>query len=209
LLAGLSVALLIILFFLIGSIWGARAAWRGLGIGAFIFLSIYGTASGWRASVFSIDDPREPWRPSPTAQNLARLETDLKEVSLRQVGTPYDMPVTVQWDDSGAVAWVIRNFKNTTFIDAANPTFNGPAILLPRTTPDVKAEKPKLGAAYVGTDYPVRYDFDRGTIQYWDILGWLYARDTREKPRGDQQRIALWVRGDLYGAAIIPAEPGK
>jgi len=209
LLTGLTIALMIILFFLVGSIWGSRASWRGMGIGVLIFLGIYSFASGWRAAVFSVDDPREPWRPAPTAPNLARLENDLKEVSLRVVGTPYDMPVSVQWDDDGAVAWVLRNFKNITFIDNVNPTFNGPAILLPRTTVDIKEEKPKLGAAYVGTDYPVRYDFDRSSIQYWDILGWLYERNTRDKPSGTQLRIVLWVRGDVYGASVVPTEPGK
>jgi uncharacterized protein (TIGR03663 family) len=208
LLTGLTVALVVILFFLVGSIWGSRASWRGMGIGVLMFLSIYGLASGWRASVFGADDPREPWRPSPTAQNLMRLENDLKEVSLRQVGTAWDMPISVQWDDSGSVAWVLRHFKNVTFIDAANPTFNGPAIVLPRISPDPKAEKPRLGAAYVGTDYPVRYDFDRASIQYWDVLSWVYARDTRNRPEGTQ-RVALWVRGDVYGAAVTPAGDGK
>lgn len=204
--SGLTVVLIVILFFLVGSIWGSKAAWRGLGIGLLVFLSMYSFSSGWRASVTGISDPREPFNIHPAARNLNLLERDLREISLRATGMPYDMQLTVAWADDSAVAWAIRNFDKAEFVSAVGATFNGPAVLLPRTAADPKAEQPKLGAAYVGKDYPVTYQFDRSSIAAWDVLGWVYQRDTRAAPTSGE-RIVLWVRADVYGASPGDATP--
>ncbi len=189
----LTLALVVILFFLIGSIWGSRAAWHGLGIGLLIFLGVYSLGSGWRASVTSADDAREFWRPHPAQQNLVLLEKELVTASLRNTGMPYEMPLSVAWADDGALAWAIHRFEKTTFVTQTSPALNGPAIIAPR-----QDEKPALGAAYVGMDFPVYANWDRGTMQYWDVFPWLYQRDSRVQPTTNE-RIVLWLRADVYG----------
>lgn len=189
----LTLALVVILFFLIGSVWGSRAAWRGLGIGVLIFLGVYSLGSGWRASVTSAADAREFWRPHPAQQNLALLESQLVAASLRNTGMPYAMPLSVVWADDGALAWAIHRFEKTTFVTETSPALNGPAILAPRAD-----DKPQLGAAYVGEDFPVYASWDRGTMQYWDVLPWLYERETRVLPTMNE-RVVLWLRSDVYG----------
>jgi hypothetical protein len=198
----LTVALVVILFFLVGSIWGSKAAWRGVGIGVLVFLGMYSWSSGWRASVSGIDDAREPWHVQPVSQVLRRLEGDLTQVSLRASGMPYDMPLVVVAPDDGTIAWMIRHFRKITYTEAVSESYNGPALILPRNAVDPKQEQPKLGAAYVGTDYPLTYQFDQNTVEYWHVLAWMYGRDTRQTPTYRDQ-IALWVRGDVYGASSV------
>lgn len=195
--------LVVLLFFIAGSTWGARTAWRGLGIGILIFLGVYSLSSGWRASVVGASDAREFWRPHPAAQNLNLLEKELVNASLRATGMPYDMPLSVASADDGALAWTIHRFTKTTFVSATSPALNGPAILAPRTE-----EKPKLGAAYVGMDFPVYTQWDRSTMQYWDIVAWVYNRETRVLPTANE-RIVLWLRSDVYGVPSDSLEAPK
>jgi hypothetical protein len=188
-------ALVVILFFLIGSVWGSRAAWHGLGIGVLAFLSIYSVSNGWRAAVVNADNPREFWRTRPVSQNLQILSSSLVETSLRAVGMPYDMQLVVVGPDDGTLAWLIRGYEHTTFVQQPSAAINGPAVLIPS---DVA--KPPLGAAYVGEPFTVYSTWDRGSMQDWDIIAWLYDRSSREQPTPDS-RVTLWVRSDVYAAS--------
>jgi hypothetical protein len=189
----LTIVLSVILFFLVGSVWGARAAWHGMGIGVLIVLSIYGAGAGWRASVVNSSDPREFWRPHAVSQNLNLLQKALINTSLRASGMPYDMPLNVAWSDDSALAWVIRDYRKAQYVTATSSALTGPAILAPKVD-----DKPQLGAAYVGEPFAVYLKWDRGTMQDWDILAWLYSRETRVEP-DITDRVVLWVRSDVYG----------
>lgn len=193
LLVFMTLVLLVILYFLVGSIWGSRAAWHGLGIGFLMFLGVYSLGSGWRASVTNADDSRELWRPHPVSQNLTVLNQALLDTSLRASGMPYDMPLSVAWPDDGAVAWMIRNYTKTTFVTETSAALNGPAIIAPKTN-----AQPQLGAAYVGEPFAVYRTWDRSTMAAWDIFAWAYDRETRTEP-AVTDRIVLWVRSDVYG----------
>src|SRR5258708_832340 len=52
-----AIMLIVITFFLIASMWGTRAAWRGLGIGTLALLTIFSLGTAWRAGVVHSADP--------------------------------------------------------------------------------------------------------------------------------------------------------
>ena len=201
-LVGLTFALVVILYFLVGSVWGGRAAWHGLGIGVLVFLGIYSVSNGWRAAVVNADDPRELWRTRAVSQNLQILSSTLVETSLRAVGMPYDMPLTVVGSDDGALAWLVRAYSHTSFVQQPSDAINGPAAILPADD-----SKPPLGAASVGEPFTLYSTWDRSSMQDWDFIAWLYDRGSRVLPV-PESRITLWVRADVYGASGIPGDTG-
>ena len=212
---GLTIGLAVILFFLAGSVWGGRAAWHGTGIGVLFFLGVYSLSGGWRAAVVNADDPREFWRTQPVSQNLNLLDSALTETSLRASGMRDTMPLTVVGTDDNALAWVVRRFFKTNFIAQPSTGVNGPAVLIP-----TENAKPTLGAAYVGEPFALYNTWDRGTVEYWDVIPWLYEQNTRVPPTSSS-RVTLWVRADVYGvptnaassatssAGAIPPPVGK
>lgn len=194
---GLSVALVAITFFLVGSVWGARASWHGLALGILLFLSIYGLSNGWRSSVMSAEDARDPWRIHPPSYNLNLVEDTLKRASLRYTGMPYNMSLVVQLPPSGSddipLAWSLRRFLDTKFVTELAPTTNSPAIVAVQT-PD----PPKLTLGYVGQQFPVSYIWNRGSLTPWDIIPWLYDRQTHVESQADLHMV-IWLRSDVYG----------
>lgn len=189
--------LTVITFFLVGSMWGARASWHGTGIGVLLILSIYSFGSGWHAAVVNADNPRELWHVRPAARNLNLMQKTLVVASLRATGMPYDMEIVVQPGegdpfDDGALAWALHRFYNTQFVTSLAPTVNAPVVITADTS-----EPPKLGAAYVGQDFPLTYRWERSSLK-WDFLIWLYDRETRAQPNASD-RIVTWVRADIYG----------
>ncbi|MCC7445786.1 MAG: hypothetical protein IT324_00145 [Anaerolineae bacterium] len=200
------VMLIAITYFLVGSMWGPRAAWHGLGIGVLLFLGIYGLGSGWRAAVVNADDPREFWHVRPAARNLNLMLSTLTFASRRATGMPYDMQLVVlppkdgPFDD-GALAWALRNYFKTTFVVELGPGINAPVVIAPQSD-----EKPNLGAAYVGQDFPVYYTWDRRSLG-WDWLAWVYNRNARVAPQAQEGRVIVWVRGDVYGVDEDSSSP--
>ncbi len=197
--------LVAITFFLVGSMWGSRAAWRGTGIGLLLFLGIYSLGMGWRAAVLYADDPREFFQAHPAARNLNLMNDTLVMASRRSTGAPYDMTIVVQTTpdgptDHGALAWALRYFSRTTFVEDLSPTTNTPVVITPQTN-----DKPVLGAAYVGQSFPVSYSWDRRNLS-WDFVTWLYERETRTAPESSD-RVIAWVRADVYGVMSDSGTP--
>jgi len=194
----LALLLTSITFFLVGSIWGQRSAWHGLGIGLFMFLGVYSFSTGWQASYTFFDDPRELWRAAPASQNLNLLYQTMRTASLRATGEPYAMEITVVLDsgqgDDTPLAWALHRFKNIRFANGISTALNSPAIIAARTS-----DKPQFGAAYVGQAFGLSSTWDRGSLSYWDFIPWLYDRVTRTAPVNSDFVVA-WVRADVYGA---------
>jgi hypothetical protein len=192
-------ALVVITFFLVGSIWGTRTAWHGLGIGVLFFLGAYGLSTGWRAAVAQADDPRELWRVDPATDNLELISKTLQEASLRANGTRWDMEIIVQipteTSDDKPIDWMLRRFRNVRYVVGVAPTTNAPAII----TPFMK-DPPALGAQYVGQDFPLYSTWDINSMNIFDTLSWLFDGQSRVPPTIMERRI-LWVRSDVYGLA--------
>jgi hypothetical protein len=202
-LAGL---LAIITFFLVGSLWGARAAWHGLGIGVLAFLLMYNFNAGWSAAITRADDPRELWHIRPASRNLALLESTLRTASLRATGQPYAVQMVVQlmpgMADDSPLAWTLRHFTRVTFVDALSAAVSAPVVIGP-----AEDDSPSLGASYVGQRFATYFDWDSSTMSYWDFVPWLYDRQTRV-PAVAAGHVVVWVRTDVYGLSGDDELPG-
>jgi hypothetical protein len=202
--------LLVITFFLVGSIWGARASWHGLGIGTLIFFGLFSLGSGWRAAVVNADDPRELWQVQPVTRNLNLLLSTLTFASRRSQGMPYDMEITVVTGNGGpaqdgALAWMLRRYANAQYVTELGPATISPVIIQAKTAPT-----PKAAADYVGQAFAVYSNWNRGALS-WDFLSWLYDRQTHTIPQSAGE-VIVWVRSDVYGLAsqqsdVAPANP--
>ena len=94
LLAALMTLLNGVFFFLAGSLWGARTAWRGFALGTLGFLLLIGLGLGGRAALNTAGDPREYWFLDPVTDDVFEMRDTLQEMSLRATGEPR-LPYTV------------------------------------------------------------------------------------------------------------------
>jgi len=186
-----------VLFFLAGSLWGARAAWRGLALGTLAYLVVFAFGLGGRAAFKTYDDPRELWYLDPVTHDVDELRDTLSEMSLRATGTPHLIGVTVQAQDDGALAWALRGFPNAVFVRGVGPEISTPAVVTPVTVP-----QPAMGADYVGKDLILRRMWATDSLSWRDGLMWLYRGDSRLKPVPLEQ-VMLWVRKDVYGVQQV------
>lgn len=183
----------IITFFLIGSIWGSRAAWHGIGIGLLAFGLIYSLNAGWQGAVTHADDPREPWRINPVTSNLNITLRTIRTASLRATGRPDRAQIVVPDNVPDTVAWLLRDFAEIEYVNAFSSAITAPIVITPEL-----AEPPQLGAGYVGEGFRTYSTWDRGSMPYWDFVPWLMARETRYGPVSGGAMV-LWVRADVYG----------
>jgi hypothetical protein len=195
LMVGLAIALGVITFFLMGTFWGARASRRGVGIGVLILLVLYGFNAGWQAAITKADDPREPYTIRPTSRNIDLLSATLQAASLRESGMPTTSEILIErgpnTDEVSPLAWALRRFPNARWVDSFSGAEKPPmAITL--------TAEPRLGANYVGQSFVIAFDWDRGTVQYWDYITWVYDRQSRIEPT-PAVTVNVWLRADVYG----------
>jgi hypothetical protein len=195
--------LLVISFFLAGSLWGSRAAWRGVGFAFLIYFVVYGLALGWQASVTFANDPRELWQINPPTRKINRLVDTLEQMSRFDKSTrgePDKITIAVQAPDDGALAWALRDFDNVDYVEGVGLEIATGAVIVPY---DEKGYT--FGADYVGQDFILSEEWHLYDLSWTDFFAWLNVRETRFKPSiGD--RYMLWVRKDVYGVREVTTE---
>jgi hypothetical protein len=192
----------IIVFLLVGSLWGPRAATRGLAFGVLGYTVVAGIGLGWQASHTYAGDPRELWQTDPVhVDGYERLAETLRFMSLQATGEPNRMSLAIQAKDDGALAWLVRDFDEATFVSQTGLESTPDAVIVP----DVQAN-PTLGDDYIGQDFTLSYAWNLSDLSWTDFLAWLTVRETRLEPAPDEQAY-LWVRKDVYGVDQIPTAP--
>jgi hypothetical protein len=186
-----------VLFFLMGSLWGARAAWRGFALGTLAWLLLINFGLGGRAALSPAGDPREYWFRQPVTDDIFELRGTLQEMSLRDTGEPRLMDITALVPEDGALAWALRDYPHTIFVDGVGPEVTSAAVVMPRISP-----QPPMGADYVGKDLITRLGWDMNTLSWRDWLMWFYRSDSLIKPT-PQEQIMLWIRKDVYGVEYV------
>jgi hypothetical protein len=189
-----------VLFFMIGSLWGSRTAGRGFALGSLACLLLVSLGFGGRAALTAPGNPREYWFRDAVTDDVFELRATLEEMSLRNTGEPRLMPITANVPDDGALAWALRDYPNTVFVDGIGPEVSSAAVIAPAAV----AQTP-MGADYVGKDLITRQAWDIGTLSWRDWLMWLYRGDTLIKPL-PSELIRLWVRKDVYGVDFVTGE---
>lgn len=186
-----------VLYFLIGSLWGARAAWRGVALGTLAALLLFSVGLGGGVAFGPAGDPRQLWVTDPLTDDVFELRQTLETMSLRATGEPKLLTVTALVPPDGALAWALRDYPNTTFVDGVGPETTTAAVLMP-----VRDEQPRMGAPYVGKDLVIRQAWDVDTLSWRDAIMWFYRNDSAIKPE-DVGRLRLWVRNDVYGVEQV------
>lgn len=192
--------LMVIVYFLVGSLWGTRAAWRGLGFGLLGYCMVYGLGLGWQASHTFAADPRELWQQAPLLQRSERMVETLQQMSRFDNGTRDRITITVQGPSDGALAWLLRGFPNTTYVQGVGIETNTAAVITP-----YGQKPPALGADYVGQDFILSSQWDWASLNWTDFVSWLILRQTRFEPTPDQ-RYTLWIRSDVYGVQTVTTQ---
>ncbi len=193
LLAGMSLLLLGILYFLGASLWGPKAAWKSIVLALVFFLGTYGLSGAWRVAVTHVDDPRELWHVAPVDRELALLPEAISEASLRETGGPYQLAFTASMPDDGAVAWQLRQFVNLRYVPAVDARAADPVLLTPG------AFRPEtLGARYVGREFIVRRGWPLAALRWESVPAWIMYGEA-QAPAQVLDSVNLWVRDDVYG----------
>lgn len=192
--------LLVISFFLAGSLWGSRAAWRGLGFGFLLYFMIYGLGLGWQASVTFADDPRELWQMNPPTNRLNRLVETLEQMSRFDNGELHQMTITVQAPDDGVLAWALRDFEHVDYVDGIGAEIDTGAVIVPIGTDDYT-----LGGDYIGQDFILSEEWRLSDLSWTDFISWLNVRETRFNPSIGEHYM-LWIRKDIYGVREVTTE---
>jgi hypothetical protein len=188
----LSIVLTVGIYFTAASVWGGTAASRGIALGVLLFGLITALGTGWEISVTRADDPVELWHVQATSRETALLRETLLEVAKRETDGVPDTPIMVQSADDSVVAWLVRDFVNTTFIQDIGEARTQPIILLKDT-----AVAPDLGGSYVGQPFIITTYWTMQEMRFLDYPAWWLQRRTRTGAI-PIDKMVLWLRQDIY-----------
>jgi hypothetical protein len=186
--AGLALALIAVVAYLVSLGWSRRAAALGL-LSAMTGLLLAMTISaGWGLTELRTGSPAELWWPAPASDDVNRLMQTLASVSNFALGNPHDVQVTVQAPANGLLAWAMRDFPHAAFVDRLDPVITSPVVITPGDQ-----KNPTLGSSYVGQRFSLRATWTPDlSLPEW--IGWVAYR------RASVQQVdpaILWVRQDI------------
>ncbi|MCU0496857.1 MAG: glycosyltransferase family 39 protein [Anaerolineae bacterium] len=202
----ITILLFLVSGLLAASVWGNTTTLQGLGLGLLVFMLINGTAAAWSASVFDYDNPAELWHTHATAREAVLMRETMIQLADRETLGHRDLRITVVIDSErgltrdGVLAWQLRDFRHTTFVETVEAARAAPIVLMP----ELEAS-PDLGGAYVGQRIYLTRNWDPGQLRGLDFLAWWFQRQVRETPQ-PQLTVMLWVRRDIYESAPISGE---
>lgn len=189
----LSLMFLLVGYFLLSSLWDARTALRGMGLGILIFGGITSLGAGWSISVTGAENPNQLWHSRVSSRDLFLLRSTLLDVALREGrGFAERTPIHALVPSDGVVAWMLRDFNDTVFIQDFSQASTQPLLILPDygTTFD-------LGAPYVGQDFTVSRALSVQPFNALDLPAWWSLRRSRA-PVIRSDVVVLWLRQDIY-----------
>jgi hypothetical protein len=192
-----------IMFLIVGgllsaSVWGNTTTLQGMALGLLVFMLINGLSSTWNAGVAGAHQPVEPWHTRASAQDVPLLRETLIELAQRETMGYLDIPVTVVENPAtgltrdGVVAWVLRDFRRTTFVSDVNAARTAEIVVMQQQSDD-----PDLGGSYVGQPFTIVNQWDVTSQRGFDFISWWFQRQVRVQPVPAQE-IVLWVRMDIY-----------
>jgi hypothetical protein len=194
----ISLMFLIIGGLLAASLWGNRKALRGVALGILGFMVINGISAGWSATVFDAGLAVEPWHLRAASTDLTMLRDTLIDLDEREALASRELPITVVLNPAagltvdGAVAWVVRDFENVSFVNAPAEAQGERVVIATDQGSDIA-----LGGSYVGRPFIGITAWDPSTLRGLDVLAWWFQRIVRQQPTA-LLPLALYVRMDIY-----------
>ncbi len=95
----------------------------------------------------------------------------------------------------GAVAWVVRDFENVSFVNSVAEAQGERVILATDQGSDIE-----LGGSYVGRPFIALTTWEPSSLRGLDVLAWWFQRVVRQQPT-TLLPLALYVRMDIYESA--------
>lgn len=190
----------IIGYFLAAGVWGIGMTTRGGLLGVMAFALVTSLGGGWRVAVYNADDPVELWNRQATSSDTILLRNTLLELAKRETSGFPEVQVSVLAPDDGVVAWLLRDFPNTTFIPDANAAKLVGVVLLPSVI-----EQPDLGGPYVGERFGITNTWNMGSVRLLDFPAWWLQRRTRTGGVPSDEMV-LWLRQDVYNGVPQPGQ---
>jgi hypothetical protein len=188
--AVVAVLLVLVLAYLFGMGWSARAAQFGLTVIGGLALLGMTVASGSGLTVRNTASPAELWWDQPADRDVRLLQKTLQTVSNYSTGEPntIDVTVLVAGEPGSLLRWTLRDFARAVFVDRLGAEINSPVVITP-----LAEQNPALGSAYVGQDFRLRQHFawPQGSLAW---VNWLAYRRT---PAPAADTVILWVRQDV------------
>lgn len=196
-LAAVWLVLLTLLWLSIASMWGPRAAWRGLGLGIAIPVLLASLGQSGSLAFTRADSPYELLNQYPAQPTLTTLVDTARQVSKLATGNPKTASLTVQGDPNGVLAWALRDFGDVKYVQQVTPGVQSIMVVTP-----ADGAEPSLGYSYVGQDLVILRHWRPGGLPPNQFLSWMIYR-TSPNPPPEELRVILWVREDIY--RLIPA----
>ena len=197
-LLAMTILFMMLVFFVIAIIWGNEHAIQGYGIGLFLFMVGSGLGGGWMASVIHAEKGTEYYSLTAITSDMHYLRDTLQELADRQTRGFHTIEITVLRDETagvtedGVLAWALRDYENTRFVNSLEDVRAEGIVILPATY-----ETPDLGGTYVGQSFAVRRDLPLAQMSMLDVPAWMAQR--RLRPGSiPEHSIILWVRQDIF-----------
>lgn len=132
-------------------------------------------------------DPREPMVVEATSPGVRDLVTTLERISSHQDGDPHTIAVTVEEATGPVLAWHLRDFRNTRFVEKLSPAIETPVVIT-----QAEEEEPTLGGSYMGQDFAVQATWNPQGLTRTERLRWLLYREAPTPVRS--RNVVLWVK---------------
>ncbi|MGJ3238284.1 MAG: hypothetical protein ACFE0Q_06220 [Anaerolineae bacterium] len=196
--------LIVVIYFLLASMWGNRAVSQGYGLGTFAFMLVIGLGTGWNTTVVHVNQSAELWHTTGISPNAYQLRQTLVDVSRRDTRGFHAINLVILRDETAGVtgdslvAWLVRDFTNARFVDTLAEARQQEVILLPELD-----EEPDLGGSYVGQRFVIREHSIARQVSAMDWISWYTHRRTRPHDL-PQDVTVLWLRIDVYDG--IPSD---
>ncbi len=166
---------------------GQGPALRCGGIILLLILAMLTVGLGMGLNYHRAADPREPMVAEATSPGMVDLVTTLERVSSHQDGDPYTIAVTVEEATGPVLAWHLRDFENTRFVEQLSPFIETPVVITP-----AEEEEPTLGGSYVGQRFSLQATWNPQGLTRTELVSWLLYR---EAPTPVKSRdVVLWVK---------------
>jgi 4-amino-4-deoxy-L-arabinose transferase-like glycosyltransferase len=176
------------------SMWGARTAWRGYGLGALIIFTLVAGGQSASLAFTRATSPYDPLNAAPATPALNMLAETAREIGDFAGAHPYDVDIEVQADSGAAVIWALRGFHNVTVVDHVDPQVQSTLVITPGG-----ADSPALGSSYVGQDCVTTRAWTPRGLALEDVIRWVIYRRA-PTPTADTRAI-MWVREDVFRLA--------
>ena len=182
---------------LVGTGWGARAAWRGLVWGLSLGLGVGMLASMWGTSHLRLNGAEELWSTPPATGQADLLLSTLGDLSEWETGHR-NMAEVVVVTDSAALRWALHDFSQARFISQI-PSGETPPILITH----LYQASPAVSVVYRGQDFIWRiYPGWQGVIP----SEWARWMAFRQAPLV-QEQVIVWARTDVFPGGVLETMP--